>query len=832
MFKVFHASTKKLRLALVGTAFFAALALSAGSSQAGPPCTAIDYCAESDALCPSDAESFYLFGRDIAISGNVMIVSAMEGDCDTSQPCGAAYIYRFDGIVWEQEAKLIDVLGDQGDGYGVSVAVDGDVAVVGALFAGDNPQQGGAALIFRKNGSSWIQEARLTGQNMLGWEVKIQGEMALISEQVSSPVGDSSGVVHIYRKNGSTWTLEDTLEPTVAGNHANFGSNMALGNGVLAVGAYSTPHPTSYGAVYLYQLVGQQWVERQVINGTYFRNTLGESLSLSGDLLFISGIQEANPDTGIGYIYRYNGLSWTLEDTVIPSGATEFDGFAVAIAGDLAVVGARHEGCDSDNQCGAAYLFQNSGGSWTEIAKLRGAMAPSGHYGWSVAIDGHRIFVGAPGDSHPQGTPFRPGLAYYYDFSIVGADCDCDSVADSCALVYGAEDCNGNTVPDSCDITTMASTDCDTNDVPDECQADCQPNGVADTCDIVSQTSIDCNANSIPDECESTDCNGNLVPDDCDIASAESLDCNGNGTPDECEVAEFDCNSNSVPDECDIASGFSQDANGDGYPDECTIDPPGALVADPSGLQKSRFVSFQIPTVTGVSPITAMRVWMVSLHNVVPPYNGGPTIPFTAFEGDAVWVGPPSSYAESSSNPALTFRASRTQCTPHYQDWSTVGLLHVRGSHIVPSSIYEVEQVSAACQGQEDSCTTVSVRLEIRTTRWGDVTASFNPPAITAQPDIADCSSLVAKFRSTLGAPVKARAFLAGSTAFGEISNATLSNDLGFAQIAAVVDGFRGSPYPYKMGRCAVSLPPPSTNACSTDAECGANGPCNLYCPN
>jgi hypothetical protein len=51
---------------------------------------------------------------------------------------------------------------------------------------------------------------------------------------------------------------------------------------------------------------------------------------------------------------------------------------------------------------------------------------------------------------------------------------------------------------------------------------------------------VDCNGNGIPDHCDlligsAVDCNGNGVPDECDIADGTSDDCNGNGVPDECE---------------------------------------------------------------------------------------------------------------------------------------------------------------------------------------------------------------------------------------------------------------------------------------------------------
>ena len=224
--------------------------------------------------------------------------------------------------------------------------------------------------------------------------------------------------------------------------------------------------------------------------------------------------------------------------------------------------------------------------------------------------------------------------------------------------------------------------------------------------------------------------------------------------------------------------------------------PPDPITPDPSALAKTRFISFMLPATN--SEETALRVGLTSLHHVVPPYSGGPSVPFTSFEGQSRWVGPPVQYVESASS-GTPFYASVLQCTPHYRDWSTVGLLHVTGSAIVPSSMYEVENVAAICSGIEANCTAVSAPLVIGTTRWGDVETPYNPPAPSTQPDLGDVSALVNKFRNAPGAPIKARALLVGGDAFGAIDIAT---EFSFIHIAACVDAFRGRPYPHTIEAC------------------------------
>ena len=113
----------------------------------------------------------------------------------------------------------------------------------------------------------------------------------------------------------------------------------------------------------------------------------------------------------------------------------------------------------------------------------------------------------------------------------------------------GIVDCNGNGIPDACDIDCQApgceapcggSSDCNNNGVPDEiCEPDCNGNGIADECDIGiayggvcegPDCSADCQPNTVPDECE-PDCNEDGVPDEC--AGFEDCDEDGIGDCDE-----------------------------------------------------------------------------------------------------------------------------------------------------------------------------------------------------------------------------------------------------------------------------------------------------------
>jgi len=277
---------------------------------------------------------------------------------------------------------------------------------------------------------------------------------------------------------------------------------------------------------------------------------------------------------------------------------------------------------------------------------------------------------------------------------------------------------------------------------------------------------------------------------------------------------------------------------------------------------KTRFVSFGIPNnldCTGnAAPYpccsgvdsgdcdsageTAIRIVFNSMHIVVPPYTGAPTISFNSFAGQYVYVGPPATYTENGDPGGVPFKASFTQCAPHFQNWNTVGLLHVTGPQIVPSSSYDVEHLAATCLSSPGAgpCApggaSVSEGTTLLTTRWGDVASLYNPPDPSIQPDISDVSNLVDKFRNTPTALIKARGLQAGiaGNAWGQMDASVLSVPFGFGHISACVDAYRGAAYPFRPGKCAGAPTPPATGACASTSDCGgANGagPCNLYCP-
>jgi hypothetical protein len=219
-------STRWLRLPLLLSVAIAPAPLTAQSSIATNVLTASD-------AAPGDA-----FGRRVAISGDTILVGA-NGDDERGVDAGAAYVFERDPTgAWIQKQKLLPHELRDGDFFGWSVAIDGDVLVVGAP-GDDRDNTGtpypatsnrGAAYVFRRVGGTWAQEVRLQPPELepgdeFGTRVALDMPLMLVAaprRDVFSP-GESAvvvdaGDVWAYLYWSGSWQFDGRLNaPAVLG---------------------------------------------------------------------------------------------------------------------------------------------------------------------------------------------------------------------------------------------------------------------------------------------------------------------------------------------------------------------------------------------------------------------------------------------------------------------------------------------------------------------------------------------------------------------------------------------------------------------------------------
>ena len=147
----------------------------------------------------SDGRAGDLFGYSVAISGDLAIVGASSGFSS-----GSAYILsRNPDGSWSETAKLLASDGAQFDTFGTSVAISGDTAIVGANAADGNADVSGSAYIFSQNSDgSWTENDKLlasdgTEFDAFGTSVAISGDTAIVGAHLDDDDGSSSGSAYI-----------------------------------------------------------------------------------------------------------------------------------------------------------------------------------------------------------------------------------------------------------------------------------------------------------------------------------------------------------------------------------------------------------------------------------------------------------------------------------------------------------------------------------------------------------------------------------------------------------------------------------------------------------
>jgi hypothetical protein len=174
-----------------------------------------------------------------------------------------------------------------------------------------------------------------------------------------------------------------------------FGWSVSVSGSTAVVGA---PSADSYsGAAYVFSKVKGSWTQVAELDDPADGNSdeFGWSVSISGSTIVV-GSPGYYYDIGSAYVFTDTGGSWTQQAVLAPSngaglGGTKF-GYSVVTQGSTIMVGA--EG--ASNQTGAVYGFQESGGSWNSLGLLTGAPVESGDkFGWSMALSGKTLVVSA-----------------------------------------------------------------------------------------------------------------------------------------------------------------------------------------------------------------------------------------------------------------------------------------------------------------------------------------------------------------------------------------------------------------------------------------------------
>jgi len=153
-------------------------------------------------LIPTDPSGEDLFGFSVALSGDTALIGASGGD-DKGTDSGAAYLFVRNGTTWAQDQKLLPNDGAAGDVFGYSVAIWDDLATIGAYWDDDRGDFSGAAYTFSLTNGNWVEIDKhapsdgIQGQKF-GCSVAIDGDMAIAGAYGDDEKGIESGSAYVF----------------------------------------------------------------------------------------------------------------------------------------------------------------------------------------------------------------------------------------------------------------------------------------------------------------------------------------------------------------------------------------------------------------------------------------------------------------------------------------------------------------------------------------------------------------------------------------------------------------------------------------------------------
>ena len=409
---------------------------------------------EQARLSASDGAASDQLGWSVALYGDTALVGAPCDDAGANDDQGSVYVFVRSAGGWTQQARLTAADGAGEDLFGSSVALSGDAALVGAPSddAGSDVNQG-SVYVFVRSGDIWTQQARLAAPGGgawrgFGWSVALDGDTAIVGDPYYSGVDYiRTGAAFVFVRAGALWSLQQQLAADAAAESDWFGDAVALDGDTALIGAPGQNAGTSanHGAAYAFVRSGTSWSQQARVTGAggAAEERFGDAVAIAGDSALVGSPFDhigANQDQGSASVFVRSGASWTLQQTLTASDRAPADdhfGGALALVGDTAVIGVEEdevdlEGGSSHWAQGSASVFVRSRGSWSRQARLTASDgATQDRFGSSVALDGDVALIGAV--DADVGARIDQGSAYVF----VGNAPETSARLSPAANVYG-----------------------------------------------------------------------------------------------------------------------------------------------------------------------------------------------------------------------------------------------------------------------------------------------------------------------------------------------------------------------------------------------------------
>ena len=314
----------------------------------------------------------------------------------------------------EQLQKLLPAGGLEGDRFGHALAMDGECMVIGAYRDDDACPNGsncnsGSVHVFTQSASLWSHVGELKASDVasgdnFGRAVAISGNTMMVGSPLDDDAGSASGSAYIFVRDVGGWTQQAKLTAGDAAAGDSFGDAVAIHGDTAVVGALLDDHAggSNAGSAYVFQRSGATWTQTAKLTASdaAASDNFGSAATIRGDTIIIGAENDDDPvfglNAGSAYVYINSGGAWSQQAKLKADAGARDDrfGWEVAIDGDTAAVTALAEG-----DHGVVYIFDRTGDAWSLTDRLvSNDISTFDEFGFSLALMGDRLAIGCASD--------------------------------------------------------------------------------------------------------------------------------------------------------------------------------------------------------------------------------------------------------------------------------------------------------------------------------------------------------------------------------------------------------------------------------------------------
>ena len=385
---------------------FACLVLSLSAFASGQPPATFDQISK---LTAPDGAANDEFGNSVAIDGNIIVVGKAAGTVQS------AFVYENNSGTVTQVAELTPSDGLPGDRFGYSVAISGNVIVVGSSsHVNHDPTNTGSLYVYVEPAGGWTSMTETAELSFMQKGAEIGRSIGTTGSEVVSTNFNDGSVVVWNRPSGGWVSSSMPNAQLLTGSPGSNLANVAISGNVIVAGC---PNAFQYGSTFLYVKPASGWNK---IGITPTARLVGSGdFGGGGQQVAISGNTVASTTGASAFVFVKPSSGWANMNetaTLTDANATN-DLYAVSVSGGAVVVGDSAQLVGVNPFQGAAFVFLKPSSGWKNLTTPNAELTANDgnigdNLGTSVAVSGGTVVAGAP--LAQIGSNIYQGAAYVF----------------------------------------------------------------------------------------------------------------------------------------------------------------------------------------------------------------------------------------------------------------------------------------------------------------------------------------------------------------------------------------------------------------------------------